>query len=63
MILGDYAKGIEIGFIENLIIGDNINREYLDYISPKIELKIKRKLSFFLSNKPLKHNSQTIFEA
>ena len=63
MILGDYAKGIDSGLIEILIVGDNINKVYLDEISPKIELKIKRKVSFFVSNKSLKQNSLTIFEA
>ena len=63
MLLGDYAKGIDSGIIEILIVGDNINRKYLDDISPKIELKIKRKVSFFVSNKPLKQKSLTIFEA
>jgi predicted transcriptional regulator len=63
MILGDYAKGIDSGLIEILIVGDNINKEYLDEISPKIELKIKRKVSFFVSNKVLKQNSLIIFEA
>ena len=63
MILGDYAKGIDSGLIEILIIGDKINKEYLDDIAPKIELKIKRKVSFFVSNKSLKQISLTIFEA
>jgi hypothetical protein len=63
MILGDYAKGIDSGFLEILIVGDNINKEYLDEISPKIENKIKRKVSFFVSNKSLKQNTLTIFEA
>ena len=63
MILGDYAKGIDSGLIEILIVGDNINKVYLDEISPKIELKIKRKVIFFVSNKSLKQNSLTIFEA
>ena len=63
MILGDYAKGIDSGLIEILIVGDNINKEYLDEISPKIELKIKRKVSFFVSNKSLKQKSLLIFEA
>ena len=54
MILGDYAKGIDSGIIEILIIGNNINKEYLDEISPKIESKNKRKVSFFVSNKSLK---------
>jgi predicted transcriptional regulator len=63
LILGDYAKGIDSGLIEILIVGDNIDKEYLDEISPKIELKIKRKVSFFVSNKSLKQKSLTIFEA
>ena len=63
ILLGDYAKGIDSGVIEILIVGDNINKEYLDEISPKIEKKIKRKVSFFVSNKCLKQNSLIIFEA
>jgi len=62
MILGDYAKGIDSGLIEILIVGDNINKKYLDEISPKIELKIKRKVSFFVSSKSLKQHSLTIFK-
>jgi hypothetical protein len=63
MILGDYAMGIDSGLIEILIVGDNINKNYLDRISPKIEKKIKRKVSFFISNKSLKQKSLTIFES
>ena len=63
MILGDYAKGKDSGLIEILIVGNKINRKYLDEISPKIELKIKRKVSFYVSNKSLEQNSLTIFEA
>ena len=62
MLLGDYAKGIDSGLIEILIVGDNINKKYLDQISPKIEKKIKRKINFFVSNKSLKQNSLVIFE-
>jgi Fe2+ or Zn2+ uptake regulation protein len=63
ILLGDYAKGIDSGLIEILIVGDNVNKEYLDEISPIIEKKIKRKVSFFVSNKCLKQNSLIIFEA
>ena len=41
IILGDYAKGIDSGLIEILIIGENINKNYLVQISPKIEKKNK----------------------
>jgi hypothetical protein len=63
MILGDYAEGIDSGHIEILIVGDKISEDYLKEITPKIEKKINRKVSFFVSNKSLKKNSLTIFEA
>ena len=63
MILGDYAEGIDSGHIEILIVGNKISEDYLKEISPKIEKKIKRKVSFFISNKSLKQNSLTVFEA
>jgi len=62
MILGDYAEGVDSGHIEILIVGESINKKYLDEISPKIELKIKRKVSFFVSSSTLKQKTLTIFE-
>ena len=63
MILGDYAKGIDSGLVEILIVGEEINKNYLDLITSKIEKKIKRKVSFFVSNKELNQDSLIIFEA
>ena len=63
MILGDYAEGIDSGHIEILIIGDKISEDFLKDITPKIEKKIKRKVSFFVSNSTLKQKTLTIFEA
>ena len=63
MILGDYAKGIDSGVIEILVVGKNINKDYLEEISPKIQEKIKRKVNFFVSNESIKQESLTIFEA
>ena len=63
LLLGDYAKGIDSGEIELLIVGKNINKKYLDEISPKIEKKINRKVNFFISNKVLKQESLIVFEA
>tara|TARA_Y100000766_G_scaffold277979_1_gene284135 strand:- start:430 stop:936 length:507 start_codon:yes stop_codon:yes gene_type:complete len=62
MILGDYAEGIDSGHIEVLIIGDSISENYLKEITPKIEKKINRKVSFFVSNTNLKQKTLTIFE-
>ena len=63
MILGDYAEGIDSGHIEILIVGDKIREDYLKEITPKIEKKINRKVSFFVSNATLKQKTLTIFEA
>jgi hypothetical protein len=63
LLLGDYAKGIDSGVIEVLIVGDKINKKYLDEISPIIEKKIKRKVNFFVSNEIIKQTSLIIFEA
>jgi predicted transcriptional regulator len=62
-ILGDYAQGIDSGLIEILIIGKNIDKQYLEKISPNIENKINRKVNFFVSNQSLNQKSLTIFEA
>ena len=62
MILGDYAEGIDSGHIEILIVGENISEDYLKEITPKIEKKINRKVSFFVSNSTLKQKTLTIFE-
>ena len=51
ILLGDYAKGIDSGVIEVLIVGKEINKKYLEQLTPKIERIIKRKISFFISSK------------
>ncbi len=63
VLLGDYAKGIDSGVIEVLIIGENINRKYLDEISPKIQKKINRKVNFFISKEMINQPSLIIFES
>ena len=62
ILLGDYARGIDSGVIEVLIIGKKIDRKYLENISPKIEKKINRKVNFFVSNKMLNQDSLIVFE-
>jgi hypothetical protein len=63
VLLGDYAKGIDSGLIEVLIVGTDLNRKYLDKIKPKIEKKINRKINFLFSNNMLKQDSLIIFES
>ncbi|HLT06603.1 MAG TPA: hypothetical protein VK014_03700 [Cyclobacteriaceae bacterium] len=44
IVLGDYAKGKDTGTIELMLVGKEINREYLDYLVEKAEAKIHRKV-------------------
>jgi hypothetical protein len=45
-LTGDYAKGIDSGLIEVLLLGNRINTDYLNDLTGKIENKITRKVSF-----------------
>jgi len=49
VLIGDYAKGLDSGLIEVIIVGNNLNEEYLNKINPKIEALIQRKVKFQLS--------------
>ena len=50
-LTGDYAKGIDSGFIQILIIGDKVNNEYLENLKPKIKDKISRNVHFVIDSK------------
>lgn len=45
IVLGDYARGIDSGTIDLILIGEEINREYLDFLIEKAEARIKRKVN------------------
>ena len=62
-LMGDYAKGIDSGVIDVLIIGKNIDKKYLDKIRPKIEKEIKRKVNFLISSTKTTQEVLVIFEA
>lgn len=63
LLVGDYARGIDSGLIEVLIVGKNINKEYLDIIHPKIEKEIKRKVNFLITSTGTSQHSLVVFEA
>lgn len=63
VLLGDYAKGIDSGVIDILIIGDNINKKFLDQIHPKIEKEIKRKINFLISSTGTSQYGLVLFES
>lgn len=51
IVIGDYANGIDSGTIEVIVIGDDLNTEYIIQLSGKIEKEIKRKVQFYMTQK------------
>ncbi|NBW27563.1 MAG: ArsR family transcriptional regulator [Flavobacteriaceae bacterium] len=51
IVIGDYANGIDSGIIEVVVVGDELNTEYIVNLSVKIEKEIKRKVQFFITQK------------
>lgn len=51
ILVGDYARGVDSGSIEIFLIGENLNMQYIINLESKIEKLIKRKISFYLTNK------------
>ena len=50
-LTGDYAKGIDSGIIEIVVIGNDVNNEYLENIKSKIKDKISRDVCFIIAKK------------
>lgn len=63
ILMGDYARGIDSGLIEVLIVGKKINKTFLDEIHPKIEKKIKRKINFLISSTGTTQEGLVVFES
>ena len=51
VIIGDYAKGIDSGTIKVVLVGDELNSDYIEQLAFKIEKEIKRKVHFLITNK------------
>ena len=50
ILIGDYAKGIDSGQIEVLLIANDINLEYIDELEKKLKNKIGRKVIFSMES-------------
>ena len=50
-LTGDYARGIDSGIIEIIVIGDDVNIDYLENIKNKIKDKISRDVDFIIDSK------------
>jgi replication fork clamp-binding protein CrfC len=51
LIIGDYAKGIDSGTIQVVLVGSNLNSDYIEQLVIKIEKEIKRKVQFQITKK------------
>jgi hypothetical protein len=62
IVIGDYADGKDTGVIEVILIGNDLNSEYIDQLAIKIESEIKRKIKFYINEA---HNGEglVIYEA
>ena len=49
ILIGNYAKGIDSGKIEIIIVGQDLNTSYVKNLEDKLEKLINRKVAFFLS--------------
>ena len=60
IIIGDYAKGIDSGNIELILVGKDLNFNYINQLEEKIEKIIERQVTFFLTSKTVKNINATI---
>ena len=63
ILLGDYSRGIDSGVIDVLIIGEDINKKYLDEITSRVESEIKRKVNFLISSTGISEEGLILFES
>ena len=46
VLIGDYAQGKDSGTIEVILVGNQLNSDYIDQLGTKVEKEIKRKVNF-----------------
>ena len=49
VLIGDYAKGIDSGVIQVILVGDQLNSDYIEQLGIKVENEIKRKVNFHIT--------------
>lgn len=49
-LIGDYAKGLDTGIIEIVIVGENLDQDYLDQMALKLSKEIDKKIILHVSN-------------
>ena len=59
-LIGDYAKGLDSGKIEIMLIGNDLNDNYITSLEKKVENIIERKVQFYIANKPIESISSIV---
>lgn len=49
-IIGDYAQGVDSGTVNMILIGKNLDKEYLEFIKEKTFEKVQRKVAVSILN-------------
>lgn len=62
ILIGDYARGIDNGIIEVVVVGPQLNKDYMLQLAGKIENEIHRKVSFRFATEPVE-NGLILYEA
>ena len=52
LLVGDYTQGLDSGTIDVVLIGNQLNTEYIEALEEKVEGLIDRKVNFYLATKP-----------
>lgn len=50
IVVGDYANGIDSGVIEVVLVGDDLDKDYINRLAKKIKSKIDREVHFIAKN-------------
>lgn len=50
VVIGDYANGKDSGIIEVVLIGKELDAKYIYNLALKIEIRIKRKIKFYIND-------------
>ncbi|WP_197086203.1 hypothetical protein [Sphingobacterium sp. IITKGP-BTPF85] len=51
-LIGDYAKGLDSGVIEVIILGENINQAYLLQLAAKVAAKLNKEIKLYFNINP-----------
>ena len=60
LLVGDYAKGLDSGTIDIVLIGNKLNTQYIQALEEKVEKLIERKVNFSLAFKPNTNQKQIV---